>query len=64
MKATTAKTRAQFKTILFATDFSTAAAQALPYVKKIAEHFESNLVALHVRPPRRARRNRDGHLAR
>ena len=51
MKATTAKTRAQFKTILFATDFSTAAAQALPYVKKIAEHFESNLVALHVRPP-------------
>jgi nucleotide-binding universal stress UspA family protein len=51
MKAATAKTRAQFKTILFATDFSTAAAQAIPYVRKIAEHYESSLVALHVRPP-------------
>jgi nucleotide-binding universal stress UspA family protein len=51
MKAAVAKTRARFKTILFATDFSPAAAYAIPYVKKIAEHYESHLVALHVRPP-------------
>ena len=51
MKAATAKTRTKFENILFATDFSTAAAQAIPFIKKIARHFESNLVALHVRPP-------------
>jgi nucleotide-binding universal stress UspA family protein len=51
MKAATAKTRTRFENILFATDFSPAAARAIPFVKKIARHFQSNLVALHVRPP-------------
>jgi len=51
MKAATAKTRTKFENILFATDFSPAAAHAIPFIKKIARHFESNLVALHVKPP-------------
>ncbi|HXT23219.1 MAG TPA: universal stress protein [Candidatus Eisenbacteria bacterium] len=50
MQAATAKTRTKFENILFATDFSHAAAHAVPFIKKIARHFESNLVALHVRP--------------
>lgn len=50
MKAATAKTAIRFQNILFATDFSPAAAQAVPYIKKIAKHFDSNLLALHVRP--------------
>lgn len=51
MKAATAKTRTRFENILFATDFSPAAAHAIPFVKKIARHFQSYLVALHVKPP-------------
>ena len=51
MKPATAKTRARFDHILFATDFSAAAARAIPFVKKIARHFGSNLVAFHVKPP-------------
>ena len=51
MKAATAKTRTHFENILFATDFSSAAAHAIPFIKKIASHFQSSLVALHVRPP-------------
>ena len=51
MKAATAKTRTRFESILFATDFSPAAAHAIPFIKKLAGHFQSNLVALHVRPP-------------
>jgi nucleotide-binding universal stress UspA family protein len=51
MKAATAKTRARFENILFATDFSPAAALAIPFVKELARHFQSNLVALHARPP-------------
>lgn len=51
MKPATAKTRTRFENILFATDFSPAAAHAIPFIKKIARHFQSNLVALHVRPP-------------
>jgi nucleotide-binding universal stress UspA family protein len=51
MKAATAKTAAGFRNILFATDFSEAAAHAIPYVKNIAKHYEANLVAFHVRPP-------------
>lgn len=51
MKAATARTRTKFENILFATDFSAAAAHAIPFIKKIARHFQSNLVALHVRPP-------------
>ena len=51
MKPAAAKTRTQFDNILFATDFSSAAARAIPFVKKIARHFQSNLVAFHVKPP-------------
>ena len=51
MKAATAKTRTRFENILFATDFSPAAAHAIPFVKAVAHHFQSNLVVLHVKPP-------------
>jgi nucleotide-binding universal stress UspA family protein len=51
MKAAIAKTRTKFENILFATDFSPAAAHAIPFIKKIARHFDSSLVALHVKPP-------------
>jgi nucleotide-binding universal stress UspA family protein len=51
MKAATATTRIRFKDILFATDFSPAAAHAIPFVKELARHFQSNVVAFHVRPP-------------
>jgi len=50
---TTAAVRSpvRFRNILFATDFSPAAAQAIPYVKRLAMHYDADLVALHVRPP-------------
>src|ERR1700758_564224 len=51
MKTATARTAVGFRNILFATDFSSAAAHAIPYVKRIAKHYDANLVALHVRPP-------------
>jgi len=51
MKAATARTRTRFENILFATDFSRAAAQAIPFVKKLARHFQSKVVALNVKPP-------------
>jgi nucleotide-binding universal stress UspA family protein len=51
MKTATARTAVSFRNILFATDFSSAAAHAIPYVKRIAKHYDANLVALHVRPP-------------
>lgn len=51
MNAATAKTGVRFRNILFATDFSPAAAQAIPYVKKIAKHYDADLLTLHVRPP-------------
>jgi nucleotide-binding universal stress UspA family protein len=44
------RTQVKFRNILFATDFSQTAAQAIPYVKKIAEHYDANLLTLHVRP--------------
>ena len=50
MTTATAKAALRFHDILFATDFSPAAAHAIPYVKKIAKHFDANLVTLHVRP--------------
>jgi len=46
-----APARTKFDNILYATDFSPAAAHAIPFVKKFAKHFQSKLVALHVRPP-------------
>jgi len=51
MRAATAKTRIQFSNILFATDFSPAAARAIPYAKMIAKHFDAHVVALHVAAP-------------
>jgi len=51
MPTVAAATRTRFENILFATDFSDAAAQAVPYVKSIGKHYQSNIVALHVRPP-------------
>jgi nucleotide-binding universal stress UspA family protein len=51
MRTATARTAVRFRNILFATDFSPAAAQAIPYVKKIAKHYDADLVTLHVRPP-------------
>lgn len=50
MTTATAKAALRFHDILFATDFSPAAAQAIPYVKRIAKHFDANLVTLYVRP--------------
>lgn len=51
MKTATARTAVCFRNILFATDFSAASARAIPYVKRIAKHYDADLVALHVRPP-------------
>jgi nucleotide-binding universal stress UspA family protein len=51
MKTATAVTAIGFRNILFATDFSPAAARAIPYVKEFAEHYDANLVAMHVRTP-------------
>jgi len=41
----------RFENILFATDFSPAAAAAIPYVREIARQDQSSVVVLHVRPP-------------
>ena len=51
MTTAAARTAVRFRNILFATDFSPAAAQAIPYVKQIARHYDADLVTLHVRPP-------------
>jgi nucleotide-binding universal stress UspA family protein len=51
MKTAAATTAVRFRNILFATDFSPTAAQAIPYVKKIAKHYEADLVTLNVRAP-------------
>jgi nucleotide-binding universal stress UspA family protein len=50
MNAVATRTRIQLKNILFATDFSDAAAAAIPYTIEIAKRYSSNLFALHVRP--------------
>jgi nucleotide-binding universal stress UspA family protein len=51
MKTTAIDNQIQFKNILFATDFSAAASAAEPFVKDLARHYESIVVALYVRPP-------------
>lgn len=52
MKAAVAlRTATRFRNILFATDFSPAAARAIPYAKKIARHYDADLLSLHVKPP-------------
>ena len=51
MKPAAAKSRIHFDNILYATDFSTTAESAIPFVKKIARHFDSKILAFHVKPP-------------
>jgi nucleotide-binding universal stress UspA family protein len=55
MEAVKANARIQLRNILFCTDLSDAAANALPYATKLASHFGSKLYALYVR--------RKGHYA-
>jgi nucleotide-binding universal stress UspA family protein len=50
MKTATARTAVRIRNILFATDFSAAAAHAIPFVRQIAKHYDADLVTLHVRP--------------
>jgi hypothetical protein len=45
MKTAASRTVVGFRNILFATDFSSVAAHAIPYVKRIAKHYDANLVA-------------------
>jgi len=49
MEAVKAQTRIQLRNILFCTDLSDAAANALPYATGLASHFGSKLYALYVR---------------
>jgi len=51
MKTLDARTRIELKNILCATDFSPAAAAALPYAGELAKHYGARLYALHVRAP-------------
>lgn len=51
MKALDVWTRVQFKNILFATDFSSAAGAALPFAADLARRYGADLYALHVRLP-------------
>jgi len=51
MNATTARAAIQLENIIFATDFSPAAAAALPFAGSIARQFGANLFAVHARTP-------------
>lgn len=51
MKAAPAKTRIQFDNIVFSTDFSPAAQRAVPYARKLAKHYGSKVIGLHVAAP-------------
>ncbi len=51
MKPAAATTRVRFDNVLYATDFSQTAESAIPFVKTIARHFSSNVLAFHVKPP-------------
>jgi nucleotide-binding universal stress UspA family protein len=51
MKTAAVQAPAGFKNILFATDFSPAVANAIPFVKAIAGHYQAQIFAFHVRPP-------------
>lgn len=50
MKPAAAKI-SRFENILFATDFSTAALHAVPYLTALAKHYGSSVVVLHACPP-------------
>jgi nucleotide-binding universal stress UspA family protein len=43
--------KAEFKTILFATDFGSASAKAFPYALSLAEDCQAQLILVHVVPP-------------
>jgi len=51
MKPAAAHARVRFDNILYATDFSSTAKNAIPFVRKIARHFSSKVLAFHVKPP-------------
>jgi nucleotide-binding universal stress UspA family protein len=51
MKALEARTRIQVNNVLFLTDFSVAAAAAIPYAAEVAKRFGAKLYALHVQTP-------------
>jgi nucleotide-binding universal stress UspA family protein len=51
MKTLDTTTRIQVKNVLFLTDFSPAAAAALPYAAEVTKRFDAKLYALHVTPP-------------
>jgi len=51
MKAVAARTRVEFRNILFATDFSPASNAAAPYAAELAKRYGAKLYALNVRPP-------------
>jgi nucleotide-binding universal stress UspA family protein len=51
MKAMEARSRVQFKNILFTTDFSPAASAAVPFATELTKRYGAKLHALYVRPP-------------
>jgi nucleotide-binding universal stress UspA family protein len=51
MKAVSARARVQLRNVLFTTDFSQAAAAAIPYAKEVVTRYGASLFVLHVRPP-------------
>lgn len=51
MKSYDTRGRIHLRSILACTDFSKAAAGALPYAAALAQRFEAKLYAIHVRPP-------------
>jgi nucleotide-binding universal stress UspA family protein len=51
MKAVAVQTRIQLKNIVFATDFTQAAATALPFAAEIAQRFGAKLFAVHAKTP-------------
>jgi Universal stress protein family len=50
MNVIDASTRVQLKKILFATDFSRAAAAAIPYAAALTRNYGATLYVVHVRP--------------
>jgi len=51
MKAVAVQTRIQLRNILYATDFSHAAATAMPFAAELARHFGAKLFAVHAKTP-------------
>ncbi len=51
MKAMEARSRVQFKNILFTTDFSSASSAAVPFATELTKRYGAKLFALYVRPP-------------